>query len=313
MGDRLPRQSLHTMCFAAAGLQTTWGITRLRVPPLWWQGLSGRGVRVAHLDTGVSTRHRALSKALAAFAEFDLDGQPVAGARSPHDSGEHGTHTAGTIAARASHGKAVGVAPGAELASAIVIEGGNVAARLRSGIDWAIRMKSKVISMSVGLRDWTDALVPVIRLARKNGMLVVAAVGDEGPDASLSPGNYENVLSVGACDQENLVPWFSSSESFDRPRNPTVPTVLAPGTQVISTAPSGGYQAMAGSSMAAAHIAGLAALLWEARPHASEEEIENAIVQSSTLPKSVPSQRGNFGIPDAVIALKLLTGINCDA
>lgn len=290
-------------------IQINWGIDRLRVPALWQLGLSGKGVRVAHLDTGVSNNHASLSRAIAEFAEFDLDGNRLVADLAPYDSGEHGTHTAGTIAGRPANGQCIGVAPGAELASAVVIEGGKVTARLRSGILWAIQVKAKVISLSVGLPGWDDDLMPVVQLARENGLLVIAAVGDEGPDSSRSPANYENVLSVGACDEEDLVPWFSSSQSFNRYWNPIVPTVIAPGLNITSTSPGGGYQVMPGSSMAAAHIAGLSALLWEAAPNASPQDIESAIVGSSVLPKGVSVCRGNFGIPNAVVALKLLTGI----
>src|SRR5262245_28507133 len=81
---------------AVPKVQPTWGIKRLKVPQLWAQGIKGKGVRVAHLDTGVDGAHPALKNAIAAFAEFDLLGNQVPDAK-PTDSGEHGTHTAGTI------------------------------------------------------------------------------------------------------------------------------------------------------------------------------------------------------------------------
>jgi hypothetical protein len=114
-----------------------WGIEALEVPALWKAGLTGNGVVVAHLDTGADGRHPALRGAFASFAEFDPLGAEVKPAPAPHDTGEHGTHTAATVAGRAVRGFSMGVAPGAKLASAIVIEGGNVVARVLAGLDWA--------------------------------------------------------------------------------------------------------------------------------------------------------------------------------
>src|SRR5262249_25198705 len=114
---------------AAAAAQptapTTWGIDALGVPELWNQGLSGAGVAVAHLDTGVDASHPALKSAVVKFAQFDLTGRQIAGAEANDSDQEyaHGTHTAGTIAGRPVQGKHVGVAPGAALHSALVIEG----------------------------------------------------------------------------------------------------------------------------------------------------------------------------------------------
>src|SRR5262249_40191810 len=104
---------------AAAKLTTkvTWGIRALNVPKLWDQGLTGKGILVGHLDTGADGRHPALKTAIASFAEFDDLGRQVTPAPAPHDTGEHGTHTAATIAGREVAGKAVGVAKGADLAS----------------------------------------------------------------------------------------------------------------------------------------------------------------------------------------------------
>lgn len=82
-------------------------------------------------------------------------------------------------------------------------------------------------------------------------------------------------------------------------RNPGV----APGVDVVSAAPGGGYQAMNGTSMATPHVAGLAALLMEAAPNASIDDVERAIFRSCDRPAGMPRSRGNRGIPDAEVAL----------
>jgi subtilisin len=291
---------------------TTWGLDFLRVPALWKQGLSGKKVKVGHLDTGVDGKHPALKAAVSQFAEIDFLGRLTSPTPAAFDSDEHGTHTAGTIAGRAVNGKSIGVAPGAELCSAMVIEGGQVVARILGGLDWAIGQGVRVISMSLGLRGYLEDFIPIVRILRARGVLPVFAVGNEGPGTSRSPGNYPEALSVGAVDQGSQVPDFSSSQRFSRADNPIVPDVVAPGVNVISAQPNNRYQAMDGTSMATPHIAGLAALLCEAKPSATVAELEDAIFSSCNLGQ-IPADRGNRGVPDAVKALLKLTNINADA
>ena len=85
--------------------------------------MTGKGVRVGHLDTGVDASHPALKGRVAGFAEWDLLGRRVEGA-APRDTDQHGTHTAGTLAGKAVGGRSIGVAPECELYSGLVIEGG---------------------------------------------------------------------------------------------------------------------------------------------------------------------------------------------
>lgn len=293
---------------AAARLRRrlTWGLEALRVPALWRQGLTGRGVRVGHLDTGVDGRHPALRGAIARFAEFDDLGREVRPAPSPFDSDEHGTHTAATIAGRPVGGRHVGVAPGAELAAALVIEGGDVVARVLGGLDWAVGQGVRVLSLSLGFRGWWEDFLPLTRLLRARGVLPVFAVGNEGPGTSRSPGNYAEALSVGAADRAGRVAEFSSSQRFRRRRDPVVPDLVAPGVDVVSAVPGRGYATMDGTSMATPHVAGLAALLLEARPDRSVAQVETALLASCRLAPGVGPERAGRGIPDAVRALELL-------
>lgn len=289
---------------------TTWGITRLQVDKLWAMGLTGEGVLVGHLDTGVDGKHAALKGAIAKFAEFDAMGEQVAGATA-HDSDEHGTHTAGTIVGRAVKGSKFGVAPGAKLASGIVIEGGNVIARILGGMDWVVGEGVKILSMSLGLRGFRQEFLPLMQAIRNRGILPVMAVGNEGPGTSRSPGNYDIVLSVGAGDEADKVADFSSSQKFVRKADPIVPDVVAPGVGVLSALPGGRFGKMNGSSMATPHIAGLAAVLWQAKPGATVDEIEAAIFGSCKLPRSMSQSRANRGIPNAVAAhARLMAGVS---
>jgi subtilisin len=285
----------------------TWGLDRLGIPTVWKAGYRGKGVLVGHLDTGVDGAHAALKGAIARFAEFDLLGNPVAGAKA-HDSGQHGTHTAGTILGRKVRATEFGVAPEAKLASALVIEGGNVIARILGGMDWIVGLGATVLSMSLGLRGYQEDFLPVTQVLRERGVLPVFAVGNEGPGTSRSPGNYPEALSVGACDEKDQVADFSSSQRFQRPKDPLVPDLVAPGTNVISSVPGGGYAQMSGTSMATPHVAGLAALLWQAKMTATVDEIETAIFASSQRPPGMLEERGNRGIPNGPRALAALLG-----
>jgi subtilisin len=285
----------------------TWGLQRLNVPQLWAKGITGKGIVVGHLDTGVDGSHPALAGAIAAFAEFDMTGSQVPGAR-PRDSAEHGTHTAGTIVGRTNARGAFGVAPGARLASALAIEGGQVIDRVVAGLEWIVGQNVPILSMSVGLRGYVPAFEEVIAALRRNNVLPVIAAGNEGPDTSRSPGNYDDSLSVGACTEQNLVADFSSSQRFARALDPLVPDLVAPGVGVLSSVPDGKFAMMDGTSMATPHVAGLAALLLQAKPDATMAQLEAAILDSCRLPATMPDYRANRGVPDALRALVLLTG-----
>jgi len=285
----------------------TWGLRALKAPQLWAKGFTGKGILVGHLDTGVDAKHPALKGAVASFAEFDMLGFEITPAPPPRDSGEHGTHTAATIAGRAVQGKSVGMAPEAKLASALVIEGGNAVARVLGGMDWAVGQQVRILSMSLGFRGWWEDFIPLTRILRRRQVLPVFAVGNEGPGTSRSPGNYSQALSVGAMDTDRSVVDFSSSQEFRRGRDAVVPDLIGPGVGVTSAKPGGGWQDMDGTSMATPHIAGLAALLMQARPNASIAKVERAIFESCTLEPTMPRDRANRGLPDGLKALALLT------
>jgi subtilisin len=294
---------------AAAKLtkKVTWGIEFLGVPRLWKEGLTGKGVRVAHLDTGVDGKHPALKRAVVSFAEFDSFGQLISPSPKPYDTDDHGTHTAGTIAGRPVKGKYLGVAPGAELVSAIVIEGGNVVARVLGGMDWALSHGVRVLNLSLGFPGFWEDFIPITQILRARNVLPVIACGNEGPGFTRSPGNYPEALSVGAINETGSVAPFSSSQRFKRKTDPVVPDLVAPGVDIISSAPGGGYQTMDGTSMATPHVAGLAALLFEAMPEASAEKVETAIFNSCRRPGKMLLERGSRGIPNGPLALELLT------
>jgi len=293
---------------ARATAQMTWGLLRLKIEQLWEQGLTGKGVKVGHLDTGVDGKHPAFEDRLVEFLEVDLQGSRVPQAKA-HDSDPvfgHGTHTAGTICGGRVGKLTIGVAPEASLFSALVIEGGLVTLRVLEGMEWALEKRVRVLSMSLGFRGFTPAFQDVTQSLRDQGVLPVFAIGNEGVGTSRSPGNYAEALSVGAHDRQNQVADFSSSITFKRPNEPNQPNVVAPGVSVLSAKPGGGVRSLDGTSMATPHVAGIAALLFQAKPNASAAQVEAAI-QDSCIPISgTDPLRFGFGRVDPVAALAKL-------
>jgi subtilisin family serine protease len=176
-------------------------------------------------------------------------------------------------------------------------------------MNWAVGKGVKVLSMSLGVPGYHEQWRPVTQILRQRGVLPVFAIGNEGPGTSRSPGNYPEALSVGAMDRNRVVADFSSSQRFLRPDDPLVPDLVGPGVDVISAKPTnagGGFQSMDGTSMATPHIAGLAALLFQAKPTATLEEVENAIYASCSGGPGLPPDRADRGFPNAPRAVENL-------
>jgi subtilisin family serine protease len=275
--------------------EPTWGLRRLRVPALWNEGLTGKGIRIGHLDTGVDVVHPALAPAVVEFAELDPLGLQL---REPiwRDTSHHGTHTAGVIAGRHVGATCFGVAPGAQLVSAIVIDGGDLFARVLGGVEWALARGVRILNLSLGVPRTDAAFLAMSRRIRRRGVLPVFAAGNGGSSLSHFPMACAGALSVGAMTRDDDV-W---------PRDTHLPDLLAPGTDVFSCLPRGGYGELAGTSMAAAHVSGLAALLMEGVPSATVDDVERAILESSAPLRGMPLEQLNCGVPDGPRALERL-------
>lgn len=284
----------------------TWGVRAIKADALWAQGLSGSGVLVAHLDTGIDGAHPMLEPAIQKAVVFDFGGQERKASTPPTDSDEHGTHTAGTIAGRPYKKVQAGVAPGAMLLCAEVIEGGDSIARVLAAMNWALLNGARVLNLSLGWPTYTDSFLMILDALRANECLPVIASGNEGEGATRSPGNYEQALSVGAISEAGQVPLFSGSELMKRDVDSIVPDIVAPGDGIWSAAVGGGFKVMRGTSMATPHISGLAALLLEAHPTATVLQLEQAVFASAARSKKVVETRAGRGLPDGVKALQIL-------
>jgi hypothetical protein len=171
------------------------------------------------------------------------------------------------------------------------VVGGKPLLRVLAGIEWCLEQQVQVLSMSLGFRGYTPFLLAIVRRLRQQGVLPVFAIGNEGPGTSRSPGKYAETLAVGALDENDQVASFSSSITFNRTLKPNEPDLVAPGVNVISAKPGGGVQAMDGTSMATPHVAGVAALLLQAVPTATVEQLEQALVGTCDVLPGVPALR----------------------
>jgi subtilisin family serine protease len=196
-----------------------------------------------------------------------------------------------------------GVAPEAQLVSAMVIEGGQVTRRILAGMDWIVGQPVRILNMSLGLQGYDPSFATIMRILRAKNILPVICIGNDGFNTSRSPGNYVEALSVGALDPSMIVSGYSSSQHFDRADKPIVPDIVAAGAAVLSCVPGQGYAEKYGTSQATAHISGLAALLLQAKPDAAASDLEQAIVATAVRPATISEDRGNHGIPSGPASL----------
>lgn len=277
----------------------TWGVGRIGAPVAWDMGLRGAGVRVAVLDTGVDISHPDLAGKMrndypgdptfpGGWAEFDYDGYPVAGSE-PWDSHGHGTHTSGTVLGGADSGEAIGVAPEAILMHALALPGGSgYWPQIIAAMQWAVANGADVASMSFGGGPFEPSLIEPIRNMRASGVVPVVAIGNDGPGTTLSPGNVFESFAVGAINSYDDVAEFSGGNDVyysdwggyapsEWPDPYIKPDFTAPGVDVLSAVPGGGYDYWEGTSMATPHVAGAIALLKQAFPGTPADVLYNAL------------------------------------
>jgi hypothetical protein len=241
-------------------------------------GLTGAGVRIAIIDTGVSKQHPDLT--IAGGKSF------VEGSASYHDNNGHGTHVAGIIAAQNNGIGSVGVAPGAEIYAikSLDEEGDGNQADVIAGIEWAIENNIDIINLSITSPFATNGLRSIIEKANDKGILVIAASGnDETGNGQIGndimyPARYPTVIGVGAINKEKVKPSFSYM-------GPSL-EYAAPGERVYSTYVGGngtdnGYAYMSGTSMATPYVAGVLALYKEAFPSLSIQTLKKITSRSA--------------------------------
>ncbi|MGY0023855.1 S8 family serine peptidase [Streptomyces sp. YJ-C3] len=290
---------------------------QIGTPKAWEAGLTGKGVKVAVLDTGYDSSHPDLASRVSESKSF-IEGEEVA------DRNGHGTHVTSTVggSGAASDGKEKGVAPDATLAVGKVLsnEGSGSESQIIAGMEWAAKdIKAKVISMSLGSQEASDGTDPmaaaVNSLTAQTGALFVIAAGNNGAPTSIgSPGAADSALTVGAVDSADRAAYFTSQG----PRlgdNALKPDVSAPGVDILAARSSlvageGAYTEMSGTSMATPHVAGVAALLAQKHPDWTGPQLKDALMSSSKELDSSAYElgAGRVSVPDAVDAQVTATG-----
>lgn len=252
------------------------GVSQIKAPAAW-DSSRGKGINVAVLDTGIDYKHPDLMPNFKGGISF-VPGEALM------DGHGHGTHCSGTIAAAINGAGVVGVAPAASLYGVKVLSnsGSGNWSWLIAGIDWCIKNQMRVLSMSLGSPAAPPSAVEAMcNAAWGKGLLLVAAAGNSGPGADTVgyPAKYASVIAVSAIDSSNVIAGFSS-------RGPKV-ELCAPGVNVLSTIPGGGFGTMSGTSMACPHVSGSAVLAWGGHRYVNNVTIRRLLAWSSD----------NLGIP----------------
>ncbi|PSP76950.1 hypothetical protein BRC81_11435 [Halobacteriales archaeon QS_1_68_20] len=289
-GFEIPNQS------GGSAPEFAYGLERVNAPAVWqFYGTRGEGVEVAVVDSGVDpSGHEGIQAALerGGWAEFDESGERVDG--EPTDPNGHGTGVCGIVAGGATdEGVRYGVAPEVNLYAARMTD------RFASGlaaIEWAVENGADVLSISWGSMAYSPMYVRAVENARAAGTLVVASVGNAGRYTSVNPGNLPTTVGVGAVDESGAVPAWSGGERVevqrywdgsapgDWPGEYTVPDVTAPGVDVPSAEPGGGYAEHGGTSSATPYVAGVAALVLAATDADGGTDVEDLLVETARHP-----------------------------
>ena len=287
----MPTSLIRPMAAVAAEEQEVWGLAAVKADTSPYRG---EGVILAVLDTGIDKAHPAFAGMRERIVQKDFTGTGDVAKEG------HGTHCAGTIFGGPVKGTRIGIAPGVSkvlIGKVLDDEGNGDSEMIFAGLKWAVDQGAHIISMSLGFdfpgsvrrmmqEDWPvelatstalesyranlrmfDALMQMIRAKGAFGPepVVIAASGNESqmqinPDYKIAaslPAAAEGVISVGALQPKG--------DLFEvAPFSNIFPEVTAPGVDIVSAKLEGGLEALSGTSMACPHVAGVAALWWEA-------------------------------------------------
>ncbi|SEH03265.1 Subtilase family protein [Nonomuraea solani] len=310
-----------------------WGLARINCPAAWDMTTGSAAVTVAVVDTGVDLNHPQLAPLLlpgrdlvdwdlagweARLAPWVLEGDFHAAGHEPQDEVGHGTHVAGTIACLSDDGRGVAgvtwrcrILPVRVLARTRNTVSGRVggigsSADLAAGIAWAAGQGARVINLSLGGAVGTTVERDAVAHALARGAVVVAAMGNNGTSEPGYPAAYPGVVAVGAVNAADRRAAFSQI-------GPHI-DVVAPGVNVLSTFWDDTYAFLQGTSMAAPHAAGVAALILSCSPGLAPEQVAHILRDTArplrdTSADPVPNNRYGSGLLDARAALDRALGL----
>jgi hypothetical protein len=240
---------------------------------------TGKHVLVAVIDSDIDTKHPDLIGTV--VKSFDA----LHGTARPH---EHGTAMAGAIAA---HGKLLGIAPDAELLAARAFGGASGPAQgtsfaIYESLQWAADNRARIVNMSfAGPED--PMLHKMLAASYGRNMILIAAAGNDGPQAApLYPAADPDVIAVTATDDNDGLYKIANRGSYV--------AIAAPGVEVLAIAPGRAYEITTGTSVAAAHVSGIAALLLERHASLTPADVRR-ILMGTAKPLGTAEQSDEFG------------------
>jgi hypothetical protein len=328
----------------------TWNIQIVNAPEVWQTlGLTGQGVKFATTDTGVDITHQDLTGTMftanpsdptypGGWAEFDSNGIWVSGS-VPHDTYGHGTATYGLIVGDAKNPSigSVGMAPSAVGTSALTLPGGGgTFPEVVAGLEWCLDPvdgygnhypMAKVSSHSWGASGYASDCIAACESLYYAGQIVFFASGNSGQGSTNSPGNYYDVISLGATDSSDNIASYSSGgivykSGFTSPPSwwPDSwlnPDISAPGDNVIVPYPGNQYVYWSGTSFACPTAAGACVLMCSGDSSLTQAQAETALEQTSVWYNRYSSTRpdtyygwGRIDAYAATLLVALKQGIN---
>ncbi len=248
-------------------LDNSWGVKRIGAGIVHDSGNKGAGVKVAIIDTGIDYTHPDLDANYKGGYDF-VNNDP-----DPMDDNGHGTHVAGIVGAEDNDAGVVGVAPEVSLYALKVLDesGSGYYSDIIAALQWCVDNGIQVTNNSYGSSlDPGETVKAAFDNAYAAGILHVAAAGNSGNppgkgDNVSYPARWDSVIAVAATDKDDArARWSSTGPDLE---------LSAPGVDIYSTYPGGGYATMSGTSMASPHVAGTAALVWVAYPDWSNADV----------------------------------------
>jgi len=227
-----------------------YGPQKVQAPDAWDVTTSNGNIKIAIVDTGIQLNHPELSIKLWPGYNF-VDGNLV-----PNDGNGHGTHVAGIAAALTENGLGIaGMAPSASIIPVRALDnsGNGLLSNIANAITYSTNAGAKVINLSLGSTQSSITLENAVNYAWSQGVVVIAAAGNEASSTPTYPAAYQNVIAVASTDSNDQKSDFSNFGTWV--------DVAAPGSTILSTYIGSYYAYLSGTSMAAPHVSGLAALL----------------------------------------------------
>ena len=291
----------------AVGQKTPYGLERIDADATIAAGETGDGVSVAILDTGIDPRHEVLAENLgegyaAASAACTTDcgfwyGNDIAECLTEwDDDNDHGTHVAGTAGAADNGVGVLGVAPEATLHPVKVLQcdGDGTFDDVAAGIKWSADRGHDVQNLSLASATDSSVVRDAVAYAIQRNVVVVAAAGNDGPctDCVGYPAAYDEVIAVSATDRnDDLADLSSTGPQID---------IAAPGADVTSAIPRDGYAAFSGTSMAAPHVAGAAAVLIAAGVAPDDVRARLELTADDVGLEAIEQGAGRLNVADAL-------------